>query len=248
MAKRHFIPFLTLMIFLEIPSFSQKSKLDFGYATYEVTYKHYREGPDSNKIIILSDQTIIDFDKILKDYTSFLQFNNICSKYETTSTGSPRDFVGMSLTFFRDTYHNCLPTKTRLTEKVHKGYIEYISDDVPLVWEISQDTMVINGLKCIKATGIKLSQGHKPDNYVAWFTPDIPVPFGPINVNGLPGLILKYKWAASVVEAVDIRKLTDQKYKLVLPDAKDVISYDQKLLEAKKQKAEVLKNKSQRKN
>ncbi|HMS68588.1 MAG TPA: GLPGLI family protein [Saprospiraceae bacterium] len=243
----HFILSISLIL-LANQSFSQKTVKDFGFAKYEVIYKHYREAPDGNNIVVREDKTILDYDKLLNNYTSFLYFNNVFSKYETTSTGSPRDFIGNALTNLYDTYYNCLPKKEQLVERVHKGYIEYISDDRPLVWEISQDTILINGLQCIKAIGKKQSPGWNADIFIAWFTPDIPAPFGPNDMNGLPGLILKYKWAYSVVEAVNIKELTDQKYKLELPNSKDVISYNVKALEAKKKRAEILKNKTTRKN
>jgi len=246
--------FFKIVMFIQIfclskYSFAQMSKLDFGYATYEVIYKHFWEAKDSNHIYVKQDKTILDYDKLLSNYTSILQFNNICSKYETSSAGSPRDFAGNAIANLYDTYYYCLPKSIKLTERVHKGYLEYISDNLPLQWEISTDTIVLNGLSCIKATGFRYFPGfEKASVYTAWFTPDIPVPFGPIDINGLPGLILKFKLFSSVVEVVDIKKLTDKKNKLILPMVKETISYDEKILEAKKKRAEVLKNKTKLKN
>lgn len=53
-------------------------------------------------------------------------------------------------------------------------------------WEITQDTKTIAGLSCIKAT-----TSFRGRDWVAWFAPEVPLPFGPWKLHGLPGLILE---------------------------------------------------------
>ena len=55
-----------------------------------------------------------------------------------------------------------------------------------LKWQITNDTKEIGGYKCFKANTIE-----SKSNIVAWFTNQIPVPFGPNGIDGLPGLILE---------------------------------------------------------
>lgn len=53
-------------------------------------------------------------------------------------------------------------------------------------WEIDNETKVISGYNCRKASGI---YGNKI--LTAWFTYDVPFPEGPYNFKGLPGLIVE---------------------------------------------------------
>ena len=53
-------------------------------------------------------------------------------------------------------------------------------------WQLTQETKKIAGYICYKATSTK-----KNIQVVAWYTPQVPVSFGPKEYNGLPGLILE---------------------------------------------------------
>jgi GLPGLI family protein len=54
-------------------------------------------------------------------------------------------------------------------------------------WHLLSDSVKkINNYSCIKATCY-----FKGRNYDVWFTPEIPIPFGPWKLSGLPGLILE---------------------------------------------------------
>lgn len=55
-----------------------------------------------------------------------------------------------------------------------------------LNWELKEDFKEISGYKCQKAT-----VAFRGRNYDAWFTTDIPLPYGPWKLGGLPGLILE---------------------------------------------------------
>ncbi len=53
-------------------------------------------------------------------------------------------------------------------------------------WSITNTTKKIGNYICTKAT-----THFRGKDYTVWFTPKIPVPYGPWKLNGLPGLILK---------------------------------------------------------
>ncbi|WP_051200378.1 GLPGLI family protein [Flavobacterium subsaxonicum] len=62
-------------------------------------------------------------------------------------------------------------------------------------WELTNETKIINGYTCYKATSIKHNSNGWDDNpkftITAWYTPKIPVAYGPNGYHGLPGLILE---------------------------------------------------------
>lgn len=63
----------------------------------------------------------------------------------------------------------------------------YLVEDPAYVidWNISQDTMNIEGMTCYKATA-----KFRGRNWTAWFNPDLPFQAGPWKLHGLPGLIV----------------------------------------------------------
>lgn len=53
-------------------------------------------------------------------------------------------------------------------------------------WKLIDETKVINTFNCKKA-----EVTFKGRNWVAWYSPEIPLPYGPYKFSGLPGLIVK---------------------------------------------------------
>lgn len=61
-----------------------------------------------------------------------------------------------------------------------------VQDNYTLNWKITGENKMIAGYKCVKAITV-----FRDREWIAWFTPDIPLPFGPWKFHGLPGLILE---------------------------------------------------------
>ncbi|TXF91471.1 GLPGLI family protein [Neolewinella aurantiaca] len=68
-------------------------------------------------------------------------------------------------------------------------------DTIPRInWSITNNEKVISGHSVLHATG-----AYGDRIYDAWYSPEIPVPFGPYRLGGLPGLILEAKSRDGVV-------------------------------------------------
>lgn len=64
---------------------------------------------------------------------------------------------------------------------------KYVKDKLPEInWQFTSDIKKIGRFNCNKA--IASFRGRK---YTAWYTVEIPIPFGPWKLHGLPGLILE---------------------------------------------------------
>ena len=100
-------------------------------------------------------------------------------------------------------------------------------DKIPLEWEITGKTKKIGNYTCRQAkTTEKLysRQGHFfYKDVVAWFTPDIPISFGPKNYNGLPGLILQIEDREYTLPAIKINLNPSDDVKIKRIDKKDKV-------------------------
>ena len=53
-------------------------------------------------------------------------------------------------------------------------------------WQLTDDTLTVSGYLCQKAVG-----HYGGRTWIAWYTEDVPAPYGPWKLRGLPGMILK---------------------------------------------------------
>ncbi|SNR62472.1 GLPGLI family protein [Lutibacter flavus] len=81
----------------------------------------------------------------------------------------------------------------------------YIQDKGLFNWKISEETKIIKGYKVQKAT-----TSFAERDYIAWFSPEIPIAEGPYKFNGLPGLILEISDTDNdyVFEFIGLEKIT----------------------------------------
>ncbi len=140
------------------------------------------------------DRSIKKYDRIYavaKDFDYVLKFNTNESRYEwqeemQDETVSNYFWIlakllggGMSVKY--QNRKDSLLMSQGKSPVDHKMYRE-TSSLYKYNWQITKETDTILGYPVIKAVS---------GRYVAWFTPNIPVPFGPRGFGGLPGLILK---------------------------------------------------------
>lgn len=77
---------------------------------------------------------------------------------------------------------------TLISKELIKGKSHYVKESIPgFKWNLNYtDVKKIGDLICRKAT-----VSFRGRNYISWYTPEIPLPYGPYKFHGLPGLIIE---------------------------------------------------------
>ncbi|WP_167517050.1 GLPGLI family protein [Hydrotalea flava] len=143
--------------------------IDFWFSAdtyiYNVRRKDFRASNDyKSRIITLSKQDSLNFEKVI---------DTINKKNQALP---PRYIYGNLRTNF--TLQNELDADLHPVCVIDT--LHFIS------WEVLSDTLTINGLLCQKAKGTFAGM-----QYDAWFAPSIPVSVAPLQLRGLPGLLVK---------------------------------------------------------
>ena len=101
-------------------------------------------------------------------------------------------------------------------------------------WNISTESKKIDNYLCYKATCtenfIARDGTSKVRVITAWFCPQLPYSFGPLEYNGLPGLILELEKNGNKVIAKSI-VFSDNEIKIQLPNKKTITkeAYNKKI-------------------
>lgn len=85
------------------------------------------------------------------------------------------------------------------------GMYKYVEAMPTIRWSVGTERKEILGYQCLSATA-----DYRGRSYKAWFTPDIPLSYGPLWFGGLPGLIMEiadtkghYHFACTALEKPD---------------------------------------------
>jgi GLPGLI family protein len=125
---------------------------------------------------------------------------------------------------YRNISNNTIVTRTpknAISEAfiVHEKWTE-------IIWEISKKTKKIGNYNATLATG-----SFRGRVYKVWFTYEIPVPFGPWKLHGLPGLILEAEDNEKLVRfnLLEIKIPYDTSQFLNIPTADHIITHEEEV-------------------
>ena len=131
--------------------------------------------------------------------------------WHTTLAGQTLWSEYIRMVIIKDFSTNLLDEYIQMQVGMNPDY--HYTENIPSQqWEVSEDTMIVAGYLCQKA--ICHFRGR---DFVAWFTPEIPINNGPWKFGGLPGLIMKIydKDEIFVYECV---KVEQSDFKIYMPD------------------------------
>lgn len=92
--------------------------------------------------------------------------------------------------------------------------------NLPIIeWNLTEETDSVCGYECRKANG-----NYGGRDWIVWYTEEIPVPFGPWKMIGLPGLVLKAVADNGIhsFEAITFRKGNDKITKPSVPNVNTI--------------------------
>lgn len=169
---------LFVLIFFTSSSYSQKK---CGSVNYDYTVPAER--------LIINESTLYFNDSISKFVFNKFDKKKI-SNSKVNSDGNPinlsfssTDNQGSSI--FRNFTNEIIIVRGAKTDKLFESYL-YEDTWLKINWEIKEDIIKIGNFNCKKAIG-----DFRGRTYIAWFTEEIPLPYGPWKLYGLPGLILQ---------------------------------------------------------
>ncbi len=163
--------------------------------TYALKYKFHPDQEyyfDDTRIVQIGKRNIKDYSDIINHFDSLAteQVRRGATSYSNVS-GNP-----WPLEIIRPIRSTTANLKYRLSISTFLTYLDSVPE---LKWSFNHgNSEFILGYECNKAT-----TNFAGRTYTAWFTTEIPLPFGPYKFGGLPGLILKiedaeqqYVWEA----------------------------------------------------
>ena len=199
-------PALLIILFFYIVSYSQ---IKTGVIQYKVSLN--KEIPST--INSAQNDLILKMDKEAEK----ISYTLIFCQDESYFYANPKLVEISNFSFLAGTYN--FGKIKYYQNKIKQEYREYVDSKklgpqilnkkVFYEWSLLQETKMIDGYKCYKATSPSISStGEKSINYkfniTAWYCPKIPIHNGPKEFGGLPGLILELQIYKSTYTAFTI--------------------------------------------
>jgi len=121
--------------------------------------------------------------------------------------------------FASDLYKDYKKDEIQVRDNISIHSFIYKDELKPQNWEILSDTTTILGYQCQKAQ----CQWRGRD-WVAWFTPEIPINEGPWKFYGLPGLIMKLQDTKSQYsfEIIGLQQVNEPMYMTIKKDSRKI--------------------------
>lgn len=179
------------------------------------------------------------------DYTSYYDFNFpkkipsqlICNENESVfveyiskaedwnTNKSEETILGVSINDFENTFNSTIVTesffytknallKTIIFNDIFKGKNVWIKDTFEKIeWQITKESKNIANFKCYKAIG-----KFRGNTWSVWFSYNLPMPYGPWKLQGLPGVILQASTLNNQIQFLANKVTYINDFKSIKPD------------------------------
>lgn len=182
------IVFLTSIVYAQNKSgiVSYRAVINQKYVdSFLTTIKTNKEMPMNIK------QGVVDMYQNATPDEYFLNFKNEESYYYYNPPLDREEGYNIGSKAGRNSYYTDNSNNSIIEMNQYLGNIKHN----PINWKVTNKTKKIGGYKCYQAIATEELYSRQGFTYckkvIAWFTPEIPLNFGPKYYNGLPGLILE---------------------------------------------------------
>jgi GLPGLI family protein len=199
-----------LILFLNINLiFSQLKSAEITYKKASATVLKKTNEPETHVDIMLkkSEEAMNKFEYSLKFNKSESFFNEV--KNMNIENESAISFkLGKMFGETDGTYYTNRISGKMYHEKEFEGELLLVEYQKINDWKLTQEQKKIANYTCYKATKKDSYIGSSGNKIIyeviAWYTPEIPFPFGPTKYEGLPGLILEVTNHQAIIYASKI--------------------------------------------
>jgi GLPGLI family protein len=202
--------FFIILMTISINSFITAQDLQITYSCkkkYKIDEILKMEGhkfPEEQKELLLSmkdlhDNYQISFILVQKNFASkFFPKSGTTESVKNETEGGKKSYY---MELKDDEVYKEFSSNVLLATKHKHGRTFYIRDSFPnFCWNFTSETKEILGYSCTKAT----INDYYGDEIIAWFTSTIPIPNGPVEFGGLPGVILELTTKTLKYEAIEL--------------------------------------------
>lgn len=186
-----------IILFLILGFTAQGQKDISGTVLYKASHNKtlITENKDNNKEGIKAANELLNN---ASDIHATLTFNNKESSYRVDDKLEIDGIKSLNITYLfaggKNLFYHNRDSIHLLEANSSFGKIYLIKQDPPN-WIITKETKDIDGLKCVMAYSTTTSGSKEKIDATAWFSPSIPVSYGPMRYFGLPGLIIELQFS-----------------------------------------------------
>jgi GLPGLI family protein len=209
-----------ILIFIITNSFSQE-KLNI--VTYKITNDIVPTEKQKNSVHAESIKNIFEEIRKIEYVLKFNENESIFIKNEKMIVNESKNSFSVLASkilagegvFYRDKNTQEILNQERAFSKL------FLITKDPEKWNLTNDSKKIGDFLCFKASLKETYLGRTgamvERNITAWYTLDIPVPFGPLGYGNLPGLILELEKGKLVYYVTNIKFNQESNYKILKP-------------------------------
>lgn len=189
-----------ILLFISVSVFSQK--INSGKVIHEISLNTVNVAKivENEKISKVNKQNALSVIKGTKNVNFELIFNDKESLYkliqEMVSDADSKINLAQAVGGGNDIYYTNIKEEQIFYQK-NSGGDYFLIEYIPKKWRLTQETKKIGSYMCYKA------YLDKDSNY-AWYTPEIPLNFGPKKYFGLPGFVLEVQIGGLNIRALEI--------------------------------------------